>query len=48
MRALGEKMMDQSEVEAALVVVDFVHPAADFAASDDAVGHQNFLRFWRL
>ena len=40
MRALGEKMMDQGEVEAALVAVDFVDPAADFAASDDAVGHQ--------
>src|SRR5271165_910489 len=40
-RALGQKVMDQAEIEAVLVGVNFVDPSADFAASGDAVGHQS-------
>ncbi len=39
-RALGEKMMDQRDIETARVSVDFKAPAADCAAGNNGLGHR--------
>jgi hypothetical protein len=39
-RALSEKIVDQSDIEAGRVSVDLLMPAADDAAGNDGLGHR--------
>lgn len=44
MRALGEEMMDQRDIETGRVSIDLVMPTLDYAAGDNGVGHWSYPR----